>query len=103
MKFVVTMNMPSSQGFLVHQVIMEHKADSMSAFCDIMNDEMFILGRQVYKRVNEDGSSAFIDRGNIIVNTTHIGKVQEYYDTNTEDPLVDRQRPPMRKRPQNTY
>lgn len=103
MKFVITMNMPSSQGFMVHQVILEHKATSMANFCDIMNDELFIIGRQVYKRVHEDGSSIFVDRGDIILNTSHIGKVQEYYDNSAEDPLIDRQRPPMRKRPQNTY
>lgn len=103
MKFVVTMHMPSSQGALVHQVILEHKSSSVLEFCDSMNEDMFIVGRQIYKRVFDDGTSTFVDRGDIILNTNHIGKVQEYYDGSVDDPLGDRQRPPLRKRQHNTY
>lgn len=103
MKFVITMNMPSSQGFLIHQIILEHKSESISEFCDLMNDETFIFGRQIYKRSDNDGNFVFVDRGDIILNTNHIGKVQEYYDGSVDDPLGDRQRPPLRKRQHNTY
>lgn len=103
MKFVITMNMPSSQGFLVHQIILEHKSESIADFCDLMNDETFIFGRQIYKRPDSDGNFIFVDRGDIILNTNHIGKVQEYYDGSVDDPLGDRQRPPLRKRQNNNY
>ena len=103
MRFVITMNMPSSNGYLVHQIIMEHPAKSVSEICKYLNDDLFIMGRQIYKRPDNDGNFVFVDRGDLVLNTNHIGKVQEYFDGSVDDPLGDRQRPPMRKRPQNTY
>lgn len=104
MKFVLTMNMPSSQGFLVHQVMITHKSKSIEDFCNLLNDEMFIIGQQFYKRFNADGESVFVDKGGIILNTSHIGKVQEYYDSDERDmPQNERPRPPMRSRVHNQY
>lgn len=104
MKFVITMNMPSQQGFLVHQVMITHESKSVKDFCDLLNDELFIVGQQFYKRFNADGESVFVDKGEIILNTSHIGKVQEYYDSDERDsPQPDRPRPPMRSRVHNQY
>lgn len=100
MKFLITMHMPSSNGFLIHQVIFEHRCENMDDFCNILNDEMFVIGRQFYKRQNDDGDSVFIDKGLIILNTSHIGKAQEYIDYGSDDEnrQQPKQRPPVRSR-----
>jgi len=103
MKFLVTMNMPSSNGYPVHQVIFEFKCDGINNLYAVMNDEIFIRGRQLYRRVNDDGKSSFIDRGEIILNTAHIGKVQEYMDYHDQEDgrQPERQRAPLRSRNNN--
>jgi len=100
MRFVLTMNMPSSTGHNIHQIIFDHPSKTVKDFCNVLNDEIFLVGRQIYKRYINDDESVFLDRGDIIVNTAHIGKVQEYYDnTDDEKPSqADRQRPPLRNR-----
>lgn len=104
MKFVITMNMPSSQGFLVHQVMIKHECKTVKDFCNLLNDELFIVGHQFYKRFDANGESVFLDKGEIILNTSHIGKVQEYYDSDERDPpQTERPRPPMRSRIHNQY
>lgn len=102
MRFVLTMNMPSSQGYNIHQIIFDHQSKTVADFCNLLNDEMFIIGRQIYKRYTPDGDATFLDRGDIIINTSHIGKVQEYYDTGDEDRQnqTERQRPPLRNKNQ---
>lgn len=100
MRFVLTMNMPSSTGSVIHQIIFDHPSRSVKELCELLNDEMFIVGRQIYKRFSQDEAPVFLDRGDIIVNTAHIGKVQEYYDVSDDDrsSQADRQRPPLRTR-----
>ena len=80
MKFVITMNMPSIKSFLVHQLTVEIKANSCSEFCEMMNEDEFIVGKFLYRRPLVSGGFVFEDRGEIIINTAHIGKVQEYYE-----------------------
>lgn len=81
MRFLITMNMPSTSGNLVHHVTMDvEEAESCEAFCDMMNSEEFIMGRQWYRRKNYDDSIFWEDRGMTILNTSHIGKVQEFID-----------------------
>jgi hypothetical protein len=78
MKFFITMNMPSSQGSLVHQITGEHPANSIEEFCKILNDNAFVVVTQYYKDANTvDGDINWICMGNIIINTEHIGKVHE--------------------------
>lgn len=98
MKYLITMNMPSSQGFLIHQIIFEHHDDEMSIFVNRLNEEIFVYGQQFYKRQNENGESFFVDKGEIIINTAHIGKVQKYIDYDAEEfsRQPPRQRPPVR-------
>lgn len=90
--------MPSSQGFLVHHIILEHHDESMEHFVGRLNEDIFIYGQQYYKRVNESGESFFVDKGEIIINTAHIGKVQKYIDYDAEEfsRQPPKQRPPVR-------
>jgi hypothetical protein len=83
-KFIITMNMPSAKNYLIHQLTVEVKVDSCADFCEMMNDEEFILCRLLYRRTLVSGEIAFEDRGDVIINTAHIGKVQEYYELEKE-------------------
>jgi hypothetical protein len=49
-----------------------------------MNREEFIICTLLYRRTLVTGELAFEDRGDLILNTAHIGKVQEYYDLDKE-------------------
>ncbi len=86
MKFLITMNMPSAQGYLVHQVTVEHFATSCTELCDVLNEDEFIIARQWYRRV-QGGEVVWVDRGDIVLNTAHIGKIQEWveYERNEDE------------------
>lgn len=105
MKFLITMHMPSINGFLIHQVIFEHESETMGKLLDTLNNDIFIHGRQFYKRQKDDGESVFVDKGEMILNTAHIGKAQEYIDYGYEDEPRNnqRQRPPIRGRGAGHY
>lgn len=103
MRFLLTLNMPSAQGNSVHQIVIDHQCGSLSELYKILNDEIFIIGRQVYKRINDDGTSQYLDRGELVINSAHIGKVQEYidYDRSEDGATVSKQRGPLRARSNN--
>ena len=87
MKFLITMNMPSGQGFLVHQITIEHSSESLEDFCDSLNDNEFIIGHLLYRRQNDQGSWGWVDKGEMVINTAHVGKVQIFieYGVNDDD------------------
>ena len=84
MRFLITMNMPSAKGYLVHQLTLEHYAASCRDFCEVLNDAEFITARQWYRRV-QHGDVVWVDRGDIVINTAHIGKVQEFVEYDREN------------------
>lgn len=85
MKFVLTLNMPSAHGSLVHQITVDFpEVASSKAFCDLLNDQEFVMGRQYYKRKGFEGETLWEDRGDLIVNSAQIGKVQQFYETEDE-------------------
>lgn len=79
MKFLITMNMPSAQGYAVHQVTVEHNAESVADFCSVLNNTEFILVRQLYRQKNLNGT-VWLDRGDMVINTYHIGKVSQFIE-----------------------
>jgi len=85
MKFLITMHMPSATGYLVHQITVEHKSKSCAEFCETLSSEIFIICRQFYKRKTPNGETLWEDRGDLILNTTHVGKVQEYIEAEKEN------------------
>jgi hypothetical protein len=85
MRFLITMNMPSAQGFLVHQLTIEHQSQSCSEFCDELQGNEFIIGRLLYRQKTMTGETLWIDRGDVIINTSHVGKAQEFLDIERED------------------
>ena len=110
MKFVFTMDMPSSQGSLVHQITGEPKSKTIEGLLEELNSATFIMVRQFYKddATTETGEIKWIDKGNIILNTDKIGKIQIHgdkviYDKSHRDHYISRKhlegpRQPIRPR-----
>jgi hypothetical protein len=73
MRFLVTLNMPSRKGELVHQVVCEYPVSSIEGFLDAVNDSDFILVEEFYRKPDNGG---FYSVGMVILNTMHIGKVK---------------------------
>jgi hypothetical protein len=84
MRFLLTMNMPSANGFLVHQVTVDIPVATCEELMRKMNHDEFIMGRMFYRRRLLTGENAWEDRGDIILNTAHIGKVQEFFEMERE-------------------
>jgi hypothetical protein len=79
MKFLITMNMPSAVGHLVHQVTVETSCTTIDEMLDMLSSNDFILGTQWYRKKTPDGMY-WEDRGQIVINTTHVGKVQVFIE-----------------------
>jgi hypothetical protein len=75
------MNMPSATDNLVHQIIgdVEH-VKSIDEMYDLMQHNDFIIIRQFYSRRDVSGDKYLEDRGEMILNSEHIGKIQEYFE-----------------------
>jgi hypothetical protein len=84
MRFLVTMNMPSANGFMVHQLTIELPFDSCERLKDAMNMDEFITGRLYYRRRALTQETIWDDRGDIVLNTAHIGKAQEFFEMERE-------------------
>ena len=78
MRFLITMNMPSRKGELVHQVICEYPVSSIEGFLDAINDADFILVEEFYRKPDNAG---FYSVGMMVLNTMHIGKVKAERET----------------------
>ena len=84
MRYLLTMNMPSAKGFLIHQLTVEHDGD-LEDFCQLLNDNEFITVRQWYQFKQPAGDSIWQDRGELVLNTSHIGKISEYIEDKDYD------------------
>jgi hypothetical protein len=82
----MTLNMPAFEGRLVHQLTLEiPEARTLKELCFLMNRDEFIMGRHWYRRKNMyTQESEWQDRGEVVVNTAHIGKVAEFLDMEEE-------------------
>ena len=85
MRFLVTMNMPSAQGMDIHQLTLDYPVSSQEELCSLLNKQEFMIFRIYYRRKHLDGEVWWQDRGNIIINTSWIGKAQEYIDPETDN------------------
>jgi hypothetical protein len=82
LRFLVTLNMPAFEGRLVHQLTLEVlEARSVKELCLLMNRDEFIIGRHLYRKKNMyTQESEWEDRGDVVVNTAHIGKAVEFLE-----------------------
>jgi len=73
MRFLVTMNMPSRKGELVHQVVCEYPCETIEDFHNALQECDFVLVEEYYRKAENAG---FFSVGPLILNTMHIGKVK---------------------------
>lgn len=85
MRFLVSMKMPNANGMLTHQLTLEHTSNSLEELCAFMNRQEFLIFDLFYRRRHQTGEIWWQDRGQIIINTSCIGKVQEFINMETED------------------
>lgn len=73
-RFLFTMNMPSRNGNVVHQITAEHPAETIEEMNEILQESDFILVREFYKEggVGMNGR----DVGMVCLNVMMIGKVK---------------------------
>jgi hypothetical protein len=80
-KLLVTMHMPSAQGNSVHQVTVEHQSKTLEELFRYLNDYEFIKCHLYYRERDEiNGGIIWKSKGEILINTSHIGKVQEFIE-----------------------
>ena len=75
MRFSITMNMPSYQGNLVHQIVVEHKSASLEEFIDEISNRDFIIVEEFYLD-GRNGTS--YSRGMLALSYQHIGKIKAH-------------------------
>lgn len=83
------MNMASANGNPVHQITVDHPAKDLEEFLGEMNAYEFIMAHQYYRVKQFDGEIVWKDRGDIIINTAHIGKVQEFIEFEVKENNYD--------------
>lgn len=71
MKFLITMNMPSSNGNLVHQLHVLHPSKTLVEFVARLCQNDFVIVEEFYKR-----ETGYENRGEIAINSNHVGKVK---------------------------
>ena len=73
MRFLITMNMPSRKGELVHQVICEYPVSSIEELLEDLNERDFIIAEEFYRKPDNAG---FYSVGLMLLYTMHIGKIK---------------------------
>lgn len=79
MKFLFYLNVPSGSNDLVHQVVGEVPAvNSLDDLHTLMCELAFIKLRLMFYNRQPDGKKTWIDKGEMLLSTEHIAKVQIY-------------------------
>lgn len=73
MRFLVTMNMPSHSGNLVHQMNVEHPSKSLKEFVETLMKNDFIIVEEFYK---DPYTGLDNNRGMIAINYRFVGKIK---------------------------
>ena len=73
MRFLITLNMPSRKGELVHPVISEDPVSSIEELLEDLNERDFIIAEEYYRKPDNAG---FYSVGMMVLNTMHIGKIK---------------------------
>jgi hypothetical protein len=74
------MKMPNANGMLTHQLTLEYPCTSLQELCTALNRQEFLVFGLFYKRTNMNGEIWWQDRGEIIINSSCIGKIVEFID-----------------------
>jgi hypothetical protein len=73
MRFLLTMNMPSYGGALVHQIQAEYPVDNLSEFVDVLTNNDFVIVEEYYK---DQQTKESYSRGNVAINYKYVGKIK---------------------------
>lgn len=73
MRFLLTMNMPSYAGNLVHQINAEHTSNSLEEFVEALTREDFVIVEEFYK---DPKSQSDFSRGKMAINHRYVGKIK---------------------------
>lgn len=73
MRFLITMHMPSYSGNLVHQVNVEHPADSLEKFIDALTENDFVVVEEFYR---DPKTASDYSRGFMAINHRYVGKIK---------------------------
>jgi hypothetical protein len=87
LRLLFTLNMPSASNNLVHQVIAECPIKSLDEIAKILSERDFIVVKQLYRM-----KTKWIDRGDIVLNTVHVGKVAQWLDNAEDDGVFSKDR-----------
>lgn len=87
MRLLFTLNMPSGSNNLVHQVIADYSVKSLDEIAKILSERDFIVVKQLYRV-----KTKWIDRGDIVLNTVHVGKVAQWLDNAEDDGFFSKDR-----------
>lgn len=80
MRFLFHMNMPSGGNDMVHQVVGKVDCKSLGELREMMDRQTFLMiDHTTYERIPEVGKR-WRSRGEMLLNTAHIGKVAVYYE-----------------------
>jgi len=80
-RFLFHMNMASGNNDLVHQVVGEINCRSISELRTMLDSNDFITVNHVtYDRDRVTGEKKWRSRGEMILNTSHVGKAAVYYE-----------------------
>lgn len=86
MRFLLTLNMPSMTGNMVQQIIVEHShAKTCADLTDILNESQFVNFTLWYRFQEPNEPHKWDDRGSIVINTDHIGKVQLFVEKSNDE------------------
>ena len=80
MRFLFHMHMPSGGNDLVHQVVGNVDCGSLGELREMMDRQTFLtIDHTTYERMPE-GGKRWRSRGNMLLNTAHVGKVSVYHE-----------------------
>ena len=86
MRFLLTLNMPSMTGNMVQQIIVGHKyAKTCLELTEILNENQFVNFTLWYRYQEPNEPHKWDDRGDIVINTDHIGKVQLFVEKSNDE------------------
>ena len=73
MRFLITLNMPSASGNLVHQLNAEYPVNSLDEFVEALTTNDFVIIQEYYRdqTTKEDYS-----RGHVAINHRYVGKIK---------------------------
>ena len=88
MKIVITMSIPSATGNYSQQIFCDFPANNMREITQRLSDVDYLLVEQIFKDgVDDYGGIIWGSKGEVILNTMLIGKIQKF-DINAAESRV---------------